>query len=77
MNNYYIKVGSVTHAMKGRDVLNSKGYRAVVRRTLKPYGSNEGCGYSIYIDKDIERAVQELREKNVKFTSYGSVSDFR
>lgn len=77
MSNYYIKVGSVTHAMKGRDVLISKGYRAVVRRTLKPHASNEGCGYSIYIDRDIDKAVEELRSKNVKFTAYGNVSDFK
>ena len=77
MKKFYIKVSSITHAMKGRDVLVSRGYRAAVRRNLKPQRGDEGCGYSIYIDERLNEAVEILRSKNVNVLAYGDVSDFR
>ena len=77
MKKFYIKVSSVTHAMKGRDILSSNGYKAAVRRNLKPQRGDEGCGYSIYIDSRLAAAVELLESRNVKVLGYGDVSDFR
>lgn len=63
--------------MKGRELLVARGYRAVVRRNLRPQRGDEGCGYSIYIDSRVEEAVGILRSRNVNVLGYGDVSDFR
>lgn len=76
LSKYYIKIGSVTHAMKGRDILNSEGYRALVRRNSNP-GKKDGCGYAIYLDGDLENAVSVLKSRNVNVTGHGSVSEGR
>lgn len=63
--------------MKGRELLVSRGYRAVVRRNLRAQRGDEGCGYSIYIDSNVEEAVKILKSRNVNVLGYGDVSDFR
>ena len=63
--------------MKGRDILIGKGYRALVRRNVKPNKDDKGCGYSIYIDKNVDEAVLILKERNVKILGQGIVSDYR
>ncbi|MBQ7653699.1 MAG: DUF3343 domain-containing protein [Clostridia bacterium] len=77
MKKYYIKVSSVTHAMKGREVLSSKGFKVAIRRNLRPQRNDEGCGYSLYIDSRVEEAVEILKRRNVNVLGYGDVSDFR
>ena len=44
-----IKVGSVTLAMKGRDLLQKNGYKAYLTRNPNP-NHGEGCGYIIYVN---------------------------
>ena len=76
MNKYYISVGSVTHAMKGRNLLSSNGYRAVVKR--KPQSSGrEGCGYTINVENvsDIKRVIDILVLGEVRVIGYGEDRD--
>ena len=50
----YVKVGSVTHAIKAKDVLNANGIRAqIVRNTIN--NKNESCGYLVAVNSDISR----------------------
>lgn len=63
--------------MKGRELLTASGYRAVVRRNLRAQRGDEGCGYSIYIDSNLEEAVRILKSKSVSVIGYGDISDFR
>ncbi|MBE6782748.1 MAG: DUF3343 domain-containing protein [Ruminococcaceae bacterium] len=72
MDKAFVKVKSVTHAIKAKDVLNSNGYNAkVVRNTDNSVG--ESCGYSVVFDGDIMRAEGILRDYHVKFSSSGKI----
>ncbi|MBP3329433.1 MAG: DUF3343 domain-containing protein [Clostridia bacterium] len=71
---YYIKVNSVTHAIKAKDVLNANGFKAQVVRKSKQ-GRSESCGYSVVIDGDITRAEAILRNYHVRTSGYGEIRD--
>jgi hypothetical protein len=60
-----IKVGSVTLAMKGRDLLQKNGYKAYLTRNPKPE-SAEGCGYVIYVNNLDKRCFQILQGNGIK-----------
>lgn len=60
-----IMVSSITYAMKGRDLLNSRGYTAYLQRTPKLEGMN-GCGYSIHVPYHIDSAEMLLRQSGIK-----------
>jgi len=62
-------VSSITYAMKGRDLLRAKGYKAYIERTPGQL-DKLGCGYSIYVNGDIKIAGQILKEGNVKIIGY-------
>ncbi len=65
MNKKGIRVGSVTYAMKGRDILQRKGYRAYLTRNPNP-GEDEGCGYVIYVNNMDTACVDILLKNNIK-----------
>ncbi len=65
-----IKVGSVTFAMKGRDLLIKNGYKAYLARNPHP-DSGEGCGYVIYVNNMDSRCLKILHSGGVK--TYGVV----
>ena len=65
-----IKVGSVTYAVKGRELLQKNGYRAYMSRNLHP-GAGEGCGYIIYVSNFDKRCFQILKNGGVKI--YGTI----
>ena len=72
MSKSYLKVNSVTHAMKAKNVLSANGiYSQVVRNGNTD--KREGCGYSVLVDGDIGRAEAILRQNHVKFLGYGDV----
>ena len=58
-----IKVGSVTYAMKGRDLLAGYGIRAYIERVQRP-GEGE-CGYGLYVPKQTDKAQGLLREHGI------------
>ncbi len=64
MKRYLIATGTVTYAIKGRDILRKKGYNAKIERKS---GENiQGCGYSIIFEGDIYTAENLLRKSGVK-----------
>ncbi len=64
MNRYRVSTGTVTYAIKGRDILRHNGYSAAIER-LSGAG-RIGCGYSIVFSGEPEYAEKLLRESAVK-----------
>lgn len=64
MKRYIISTGTVTYAIKGRDILRRKGYKAGIERISGT--KNSGCGYSIILNGDLPSAEKILRENGVK-----------
>ena len=57
-----IKVGSLTYAMKGRDILYKNGYKAYLTRNPHPF-EDEGCGYVIYVS-NIDKKCFDILKRN-------------
>ena len=57
-------LGSVTHAMKGREILWSYGIKTYVERT-KPSAAY-GCGYGLKISKEHLQAAEYLHRAGIK-----------
>lgn len=65
MANYYIHVGSITNAMRGRCLLEEHGIRAYLHRSSRP-AENDGCGYHLLITESPGRAEEILRRSGVR-----------
>ena len=65
MNQQKIMVSSITHAIKGRDLLRQRGIKAYVERTHAGR-DRVGCGYSISVDGDGDAAEEILRGAGIK-----------
>ncbi len=63
MKKVYIVTGTVTYAIKGRDLLKHYGIKAEVNKIS---GVSYGCGYAIAVYPPIESAVNILRENGIK-----------
>ncbi len=72
MSRSYLKVNSVTHAMKAKNILSANGIYAQVVRNGNT-DKREGCGYSVLIDGDVERAVAILHRNHVRILGHGEV----
>ena len=65
MESYSIAVGTITFAIKGRDLLRDLGLRAHLTRRISQNG-NAGCGYSIVIQGNISKAKSALENAGIK-----------
>lgn len=65
MKGYSIVTGSITYALKGRDILRKKGLKATVGR-VTPTANSSGCGYAIFIEGDIRTALEILKKAGIK-----------
>lgn len=65
MANYYIHVGSITNAMRGRRLLEEQGIRAYLHRSTRP-AENDGCGYHLLVTEAPDRAESILRKAGVR-----------
>ena len=64
MKRYVIATGTVTYAMKGRDLLRKNGFTVKIERIT---GDNTlGCGYVLILTGDIEKAEKILKNGGVK-----------
>ena len=59
-----IVVGSVTYAMKGRDILARYGIRSSVERIYRSMNGH-GCGYGIYVPQRTDEAERILRQAGI------------
>lgn len=60
-----VKVGSVTYAARGKDILTKNGFRVYITRDTNP-GKGEGCGYLLCVEGDCPNAVTLLKKNGVK-----------
>lgn len=60
-----IVVGSITYAMKSRDLLQKNGFQAFIER-VPHTGTKEGCGYGIYVPQKAEEAEQLLKKRGIQ-----------
>ncbi|MGI6270581.1 MAG: DUF3343 domain-containing protein [Candidatus Howiella sp.] len=68
MEKYYLTIGSVTHAIMGRDLLRTRKITAKVVKT-PPGMDKKGCGYSLLVQGDASReAVQVLENGGIAVT---------
>ena len=74
MNKKGIKVGSLTYAMKGRDLLQKNGYKVYLTRNPNPE-SEEGCGYVIYVNNIDKRCFSVLKTNGIKVLGVVDLGD--
>ena len=60
-----IMMTSITYAMKAKDLLLRNGIRADLVRTPR-HENVGGCGYSLYVPKNTDKAENLLKEANIK-----------
>ena len=65
MSRKVIKTGSVTFAVKGKELLVSNGYKSFIARDPKPE-KGEGCGYVIYVNNYDDRCLAVLKNGGIK-----------
>ena len=65
MANYYIHVGSVTNAMRGKHLLEEQGILSYLHRASHP-ATGDGCGYSLLVTDGVKRAEQILRQRGIR-----------
>lgn len=65
MGNHYIHVGSVTNAMRGKQLLEEQGIRAYLHRVSRP-ADGDGCGYSLLVTDAVEKAISILQKRGVR-----------
>lgn len=59
-----IIVGSITNAMKGRNILLRHAIRSYIERT--PHNElNSGCSYSLYVMRNADEAEHILRSSGI------------
>ena len=65
MGNYYIHVGSITNAMRGKKLLEAEGIRTYMHRASQP-GKEDGCGYRLLVTNDVKKAEQILLNRGIR-----------
>ena len=68
MKRYVVATGTVTHAIKGREIPKRRGIAAETER-MKYGTENYGCGYGIVTGgniEEIERILKRENDKNIK-----------
>jgi hypothetical protein len=62
MEKYIVITGTITYAIKGRDLLRRAGYKASIERVTS--GDRIGCGYGIFVFGNIKN-IRDLLEENL------------
>ena len=65
MGNNLIMVSSITHAIRGRDLLKQRGFNASIQKTPGALDT-AGSGYSIFVDKNIDSAQKIVSAAGIK-----------
>ena len=73
MQRHIISVGSITYAIKGRDLLRKQGIKAYVERKTNTSG-NAGCGYVIVAHGNKNKIAQVLTHSGVKILEFNSIA---
>ncbi len=68
-----IVTGTVTYAIRGRDILRNNGIKASVERNTSGLG-RYGCGYGIVVHGNIDKAVEILNKNSIKIIDVNKVN---
>ncbi len=71
MRQHTISVGSITHAIKGKDLLRNAGFKAHIERKTTANGS-VGCGYVIVVMGNKQEILNILNNSKIKITDISS-----
>ena len=74
MNKKGIRVGSLTYAMKGRDLLQKNGYKAYLTRNPNPE-TDDGCGYVIYVSNIDKTCFSVLKNNGIRVLGVVDLGD--
>lgn len=73
MKEYSIAVGTVTNALKAKDLLKSKKISVSVER-MKHGSENYGCGYAVLLKTtNIESVVNFLKDNKIRILAVNEV----
>lgn len=64
MEKFIVITGTITYAIKGRDLLRRAGYKASIERVTS--GDRIGCGYGIFVLGNIKNIKDLLEENSIK-----------
>ncbi len=68
-----INTGTITYALRGRDLLRNKGYKAYMKRII---GKNAiGCGYAIITDCPENEIIRFFENEGIKYVSIVSADE--
>ena len=59
-------IGSITYAIRAKDILKNNGFKAHIERKTSEYKS--GCGYAVVFEGDQRKAEEILRSAEIKIT---------
>ena len=65
MKEYLIVTGSVTYALRARDILRRYNIAAATTKITDNSG-DIGCGYAVKVSKDVEKAIEILNKSGIK-----------
>ena len=68
-----IVTGTVTYAIRGRDILRNNGINASVERNTSGLG-RYGCGYGIVVNGNIDKAVDLLNKNSIKIIDVNMIN---
>ncbi len=69
MNKAIVKFSSVTYALKAKGLVENYGGKAIIRKNTKAT-AGEGCGYSLVIMGNVNKALNLFDLNRVKYISY-------
>ena len=72
MEKYSIATGTVTTAIRGRDLLRNNGIKAYIERSTGP--ERIGCGYTVVADGNIDKIKELLEKAGIKIHSIKTIS---
>lgn len=72
MRSYSVVTGTITYAIKGRDLLRRSGFKARIER-IAGSTQNVGCGYTIIVSGDINEAEKILRNAGIKILQINEI----
>ncbi|MCR4926012.1 MAG: DUF3343 domain-containing protein [Clostridiales bacterium] len=68
--NSYVRVTSITHATKGKNILMANGYKAYIRR-LSQINETGGCGFVLVFNGDVEKVKALLEKSKIRVLGSG------
>lgn len=72
MQSFLIITGTVTYALRAKDILRRYGYDVMVKKPQK-MNVSMGCGYGVQTRGDIEKIKKLLLDSGVKILSIEAI----